>query len=132
MEQIQKTTLERAIKMLGALPVKFAVVVDLGDGNGQQVLGNADLVDKEFLNSGKKAKSKHNDPRYPHGERSGHIRSHIALLQVNEVGYVPVGDYEPNRILSQISSWGVSKWGRGNVTCCYRPETQKVEVLRLA
>lgn len=132
MEQIQKTTLERAIKMLGALPIKYAVVADLGDGNGKQVLGNADLVDKEFLKSGKKVKSKkHNDPRYPRGERAGHIKTHLASLQVNEVGYVPVGDYEPYRILSQTSSWGVTTWGRGNTTCTYRPENHTIEVLRL-
>jgi hypothetical protein len=130
MELIQKTTLERAIKMLGALPVKFAVVVDLGDGNGQQVLGDASIVDKHSLKP-QKVKSKTNDPRYPHGQRAKHIRSHIASLKVNEVGYVPVDIYEPIKILSQTSSWGVQAWGPGNSTVCYRPENKTIEVLRL-
>jgi hypothetical protein len=130
MEQIQKTTLERAIKMLGALPVKFAVVADFGDGKGPQVLGNAEMVDKDFLNPSR-TKKKGPDPRFARGERANHIRAHVGDLKVNEVGYVPVNGYDPTQILSQTSSWSVQAWGTGNSTCCHRPDTKTIEILRL-
>ena len=130
MELIQKNTLERAVKMLGALSVKFAVVADLGDGKGQQIIGHADIVDKDFLNP-KRAKKRSWDRQYPHGQRANHIRQHIGNLQVNEVGHVPVDIYNPMQILSQISSWSVNTWGTGNSTCCHRPETKTIEILRL-
>ena len=116
MEQIKQTTLKKAIVLLNAIGVQYAII-DL-DGNKH---GNLEIVG-----------SRKRKPRsYAHGELSNYCRTHFKEMQVGDVQTFPTGNYPIAVMQRTLSSWICKKYGNGAYTTCINKDRKSIEILRI-
>ena len=119
MSDIQKTTLEKAVKLLNALKVKYAII-DF-DGN---LIGNLEVKQEEI-------KRKRSPSKYEHGALANYVRPYLMNLEVGGVAIIPDGDFDVHTLGKSISSTACGLWGNGNATQTTNFSARTVELMRV-
>lgn len=113
MNSVKKIVLEKAIKQIEALELKYAII-DF-DGN---ILGNLN-VEKNKRPS-----------KYGYGLLTQHIRGHVQNLAIGDVAAVPWENFEAEDLSLAIGKFAYNLWGKGNSTYLTIPKHRTVEVIR--
>lgn len=125
MNEIQQTTLDRALKLLNALPLKYAIRTDDG-----LTFGSLQVVEPKPP----KPEGRHKRKRqFPYGTVTPIVRRYCGSLEPGGVAQVPIAELEgidPESLRGTITAWCGHNWGKGNYTTAITAE--HVEVLRLA
>ena len=119
MKEVQKLSLERAIRLLSILPCKFKVITDDGDEFGE--LEVKDVPKRKPLAN-------------PYGTFTAYIREHVkdggTTVKVGDVVQIPLGSWDGETLRRSVSSYFSKAWGAGSHSSCIT-ETH-VEVFRTA
>lgn len=115
MSLIKQQTLKRAIAMLNAIGVSYAIVEEDGTRHGE-----LEVVPKQ------------NGRKYPRGTLSGIVKPYIENMKVGDVVQIPVGDFEPEEIRSAAVSWSCYHWGNQTITTVVNKENNTIEALRIS
>lgn len=124
MTPVQKTALTRAVLILSALPVKFAIV----EPNGNQY-GTLPIAPPE---PAKPVRAKRNSS-YPYGTASTLFDEHAKHLAVGEVAIFPhdmLPKYSRKKFVSAVTAWAHRQWGAGSYISTFTGDN--VELLRVA
>jgi hypothetical protein len=119
MTLVEQKTLAKALTLLEALKVKYCVI-----DSDQTSHGNLKVAEAP-----KKLKKRQPSP-YRRGERSEYITKHLKGMEVGDVKVVPFGDYLPEMLQSNVSSWCCNRFGVGGAKVTANKEAKRIEVLR--
>jgi hypothetical protein len=117
MSMIQQQTLKKAIVLLEAIGVSYAVIDQEGNKHGKLEVVEA---------KAKRAKSKH-----PRGYMSDYAESQIGHLKVGDIVEVDVEKLGKEGTRGAITAWACNNWGNGKITTAFNKQTNKIEVLRI-
>ena len=115
MSGIQNVALDRAIKLLEALKLEYAI--KNFDG---KILGNLEIKKKEKI------------PKYKRGSASQYVRPFLQNLQIGEIVTVPCGQFDKQTVAQACSSMAYSMWGKGGATQTCRNGNNSIELIRVA
>lgn len=114
MENVKKAALKKAMVLLNAIGVSYAII----DANGKKY-GDLEIANKS-------------NKKYIHGELTDHIRTNFVELKIGEVGQMPLGKFEINEIQKCLSSYVCKVYGKGTHTTCMSKDRSSIEILRVA
>jgi hypothetical protein len=117
MREIQTKVLNKAIAMLQAVGVQYAIV----DTNGNKY-GTLPI---------QPAKPKRSPHTYPFGTITKHIKPYIDPLKVGESVAIPIQPFDKGTISSSVSSYCFKLWGKGSHAGTTTKDGKFYEVLRL-
>lgn len=123
MTEIQQTTLDRAIKLLNALPLQYAIRTE--DGREFGALPIAAPQDERA--SIKRCRS------YPYGMLTKGIKHYVETMAVGDVVQIPLAEFDkaaPKHVQSVVAAVCGTLWGNGSYATG-KTDTH-VEVLRLS
>ena len=118
MSQIQEQALKRAISMLEGMKCSYAIIDPIGNKHGLLA------VKEPIVRSGIR--------KFPHGERSTYVRSHISSMRVSDVVDIPFGKYDALDVQASATSAAHKLWNKGSVTTTINRPKQVVEIMRIA
>jgi len=119
MNDIQKKTLKEAIKLLGVLKVKYAILDLEGVYHGDLEIKREPIKAKRL-------------PRnYAYGALSGYLRPYVATLQIGDTAVIPHGPFALEHVARSTSSMVHRLWGMGNSRLTLVREANSVEVIRV-
>ena len=119
MSNIQKTTLEKAVKLLNALKVKYAII-DLNGGHH----GNLEIQRQPI-------KALRLKPKYEYGSLAKYLRPYLTSLEVGGTTVIPSGPFELPYVARSASSMAHYLWGTGNAKHTIVRKANAVELIRL-
>jgi hypothetical protein len=115
MSGVKQQTLARALSMLNALGVTYAVIEENGTKHGTLEV----------------SESRKRNVKYSHGELSSYASKYISNMSVGDIQEIPFGKYEGEEVRSSAVSWCCYHWGNGTVTTATVKDRKVVEVLRI-
>ena len=116
MEQIIKSTISKAIKMLEACNCKFAIIDPDGKTHGELEVSES-----------KKRKSS----KYPYGELRKYLTQYLDDMKPGDVAEIPLGKYDFVTLQSSASSTSCVLFGNGSCTTTRNLKNKTIEVLRV-
>ena len=119
MNDIQKKTFGRAIKMLDALKLKYAII----DLDGHRI---GELEVKEEPTRRKRSANK-----YEHGAMANYLRPYIHSVEGGGIAIIPSGQFEISDLAKSSSSMACTLWGNGNATQSVVKQSNTIELMRL-
>jgi len=114
---VQKNLLAKAINMLDALGVEYAIITDEGN------FGTLEVVTEKQ----KRKKSS----MYPYGAVREYIRPFLQNLKTGEVAIIPKGDFDLDSVGSNAAAYACTNWGKGTHTAHKNVKDQTFELMRL-
>jgi hypothetical protein len=114
MSELRQIAIQRALKALGNMGCKFAVIDVEGNKYGEL----------EVTEIKKRRASVHE-----HGSLTKHIKPYLTPMNPGDVVVIPIDSFEPKSLSSALSSYAHSLWGKGSSTYCRRDNT--FELLRI-
>ena len=115
MSGIQNVALDRAIKILEALKLKYAIK----DFDGK-ILGNLEIKKQEKV------------LKYKRGSPAQYVRPYLQNLQIGETVTVPCGQFDKQTVAQSCSSMAYNLWGKGGATQTCRNGNNSIELIRVA
>jgi hypothetical protein len=122
MLEIQRMTLNKAIKLLNSIGVEYAILA------GEEKHGTLEIVKKKTKG---RNKSRAYSYKYERGALRDYVRKYIEPLKVGEVTYIPKGNFELNEVSTAAASLAHFVFGKGSHVGRTDNEKQVFEVLRL-
>lgn len=122
MTEIQQTTLDRAIKLLNALPLKYAIRTDDGREFGALPIANPEperATHKRCVS-------------YPYGALTKGIKHYVESMAVGDVVQIPLAEFDratPAQLQSVAAAVCGTLWGKGSYIT--GRTSLHIEVLRL-
>jgi hypothetical protein len=117
MEQVKINTLNKAIQMLNAIGVQYAVIDFDGNHHGELQV--------------EKPKKRKTTLDQKWGEISEHIKPFIEGIRPGEVRTFTCGKFPPETVRSTTSSILIRWFGKSTYTTAVKRETNELEVLRI-
>lgn len=112
---ITAKTIEQAIKLLKATGCQYKIIDVAGNEYGD-------------LQAGTKKVNKRRPNAYAYGALTAHFKPHLRDLDVGNVAVIPLDKFKYPRLLSCLTAWCTTNWGKGNTRTCRSGDT--IQVLR--
>ena len=99
MNDIKTNAVARAVALLNAAGAQFKVIY------GDTEFGDLVVAPPKT--------GRRNNPKYPHGERTTYIKSHLEGMGVGDVRNVPYDPYPIQDLCTMVSPTAMEMWGKG-------------------
>lgn len=115
---VNQIALDRALKLLDAAGVQYAVIGFDGDKYGTLEIASPKPAKKKIF-------------RHQHGEFRDYFKPYIKDLSLGDSVKIPFGKYEAEELRGPLSSWCSTHWGAGSTITSIDRKAGHVEVLRV-
>lgn len=115
MDGVKKIVLDKVIKQIEALELKYAII-DF-DGN---ILGNLNIEKNKRVS------------KYGYGLLTNYVREYLQSLAIGDVAVVPWANFDAYDLSQAIAKFSYTKWGKGSFNYVTVKENQTVELLRVS
>lgn len=122
MLEIQRSTLNKAIRLLNSIGVEYAILA------GEEKLGTLEIANKKQKG---KNKSRSYSNKYGRGALREYVKPYIDSLKVGDVACIPIGDFDFTAIATASASYAHQLFGKGGHTGRTDYQKRVFEIMRL-
>ena len=116
---VQQIALDRALKLLDAAGVSYAVIGIDGTRHGNLEIAVPKPPKKKIF-------------RHQHGEFRDYFMPYIESMQPGDLVEIPPGKYQLEELRGPLSSWCSTNWGAGSTITSVDRKKNYVQVLRVS